>query len=293
MKLYHLCYNCSMKIERTINEILNEKPLSIEYIKTGLTNDNYHVITQNRNVVIRIPRIENHGLFNYVHEQKVLKMLEHTHLDTPLVYFNSKSGIKINEFIGNHDTFSPQYLERAAILIKTLHQQNLTSGIHFDLLKKFDDYKNRVANPIFDTSFAFDYLKHAAEISSNHILCHNDLVAGNLLFTDNKDYLIDYEYAMDNDPFFDIMSFITENDIQDVHLRAQFYDIYFGRPLTENDFQRLELFEVAHHTLWCEWAMMMFESSPLPIYQEIAQLKYRRLTELFTDPNITQLLYIK
>ena len=35
-------------------------------------------------------------------------------------------------------------------------------------------------------------------------------VDGNILFTKENVYLIDYEYAADNDPLFDVMSFLSE-----------------------------------------------------------------------------------
>ena len=44
-------------------------------------------------------------------------------------------------------------------------------------------------------------------------LCHNDLLEGNFLFTKDKLYLIDFEYAGYNDYYFDIASFISENDL--------------------------------------------------------------------------------
>lgn len=42
------------------------------------------------------------------------------------------------------------------------------------------------------------------------VLCHNDLNSGNLVFLNQKLYLIDFEYAMLNDKFFDIASFASE-----------------------------------------------------------------------------------
>jgi thiamine kinase-like enzyme len=52
-----------------------------------------------------------------------------------------------------------------------------------------------------------DYLKlQPTEL----VLCHNDLNCGNLIFLNRKLYLIDFEYAMLNDKFFDIASFASE-----------------------------------------------------------------------------------
>ena len=267
-----------MIVEKTIQKIFNEKPKSYEYIEHGLTNDNYIVtLSDDRKVVLRIPRKSNEGLFDYQHEAKVLKIVEPLNLEPKLLYYNKLTGVKCSEYIENTALYEAQYIERAASLIKTLHSHKLKSNKTFNIKETFNEYKSRIQKPLYDTSFAHHYIDDL--VIENTILCHNDLVQGNLLFSDDKDYLIDYEYAQDNDPFFDIMSFITENDIMDEALRKTFYDIYFDRDLTQQEKDKLKHFEIVHHVLWCEWAMMMYESHGDAIYKEIADLKYKRLME--------------
>lgn len=267
-----------MIVEKTIQKIFNEKPKSFEYIEHGLTNDNY-VVTLNdrRKVVLRIPRYENKGLFDYKHEAKVLEIIKPLNLEPKLLYYNKLTGVKCSEYIENSSLYQDQYIKRAAILIKKLHAKKLKSNETFNIKDTFNEYKSRIKKPLYDTSFAHHYIDDL--VIEETILCHNDLVQGNLLFTEDKDYLIDYEYAKDNDPFFDLMSFITENDIMDRELRQVFYDTYFERELTQHEKEKLKHFEIVHHVLWCEWAMMMVELHGDAIYKEIADLKYKRLIE--------------
>ena len=77
-----------------------------------------------------------------------------------------------------------------------------------------------------------------------------------------------------------MQSFITENDIMEEDLRQKFYDIYFERKITEEEALKLRHYEIVHHVLWCEWAMMMFELHMQDVYKEIATLKYKRLLEV-------------
>lgn len=266
-----------MNVIETIEKIFNEKPESYSYIETGLTNDNYIVRLKDKTVVLRIPRSANEGLFDYHHEDLVLNLVKNLALEPKLLYYNKDSGIKCSEYIENAETYETQYILRAAKLIKQLHDANLSSGDSFEIKKEFKLFQSRLKNPLFDTSFAHHYIDDL-EIKDLR-LCHNDLVKGNLLFTHNKDYLIDYEYAKDNDPYFDIMSFITENDIIDASVRMQFYMAYFGHEPSESMLNRLFHFEVVHHVLWCEWAMMMYDVHHEEVYKEIATLKYKRLNE--------------
>lgn len=267
-----------MKKETIINNIFNQPALSFTYIETGLTNDNYIVKLDNETIVLRVPREENKHLFDYSHEAKVLKLIEPLSLDTPLIYYNKDTGIKCNAFIENAQTFEPKYIKRAAKLIRTLHDASIISGKTFNIKEKLFLYHDNIKHPIYDVSVGFNYFDSIE--ATNLVLCHNDLVEGNLLFTESKDYLIDYEYAADNDPYFDIMSFLTENDIVDANLRNVFYIEYFGMMPSDAQLSKLKHYEVIHHTLWCTWAMSMYETFSEPIYKEIADLKYKRLLEV-------------
>lgn len=264
-----------MKKETIVQNIFHEEPQNFVYIESGLTNDNYIVTLNQRKVVLRIPRKENEGLFDYALESEILNKIKDLDLEPKLLYYNKITGVKCSEYIQNAKTFEPMYMKRAATLIKRLHESQISSGKTFDIKEKFNQFKNKIINPIFDTTFAHGYIDSL--VLENITLCHNDLVEGNLIFTDSKDYLIDYEYAADNDPLFDVMSFITENDIVDIDLRQEFYLEYFGSLPDATTQKRLDHFEIVHHVLWCEWAMMMYELYQKPIYHEIAALKYQRL----------------
>lgn len=278
-----------MKIQKTIRHILNEDALQIKHIDTGLTNDNYYVKTEHYDVVLRMPKPENHGLFDYVHEGHVLNLLYDSNLEPHLWYFDPTTGIKCANYVADASTFSIEYLNRAAKLMRSFHNLKLNSGKVFSIKEHFEMYRNRINNPCYDLNFVMEIMNEADAYShDNPILCHNDLVPGNFLFTDKHDYLIDFEYAMDNDPCSDVMSFITENDITDINLRNQFYHVYFGSLPDPTLQHKLDVFEMAHNALWCAWGLMMLESHQQDIYQEIADLKYLRLCEAYRKETPTK-----
>ncbi len=268
------------EIEFWLKKIADHPIERITYIETGLTNDNYLVDIGRKQIVIRIPKVGNELIFDYRVEAKVLNLIKPLKLEPNLYLFDPKTGVKITEYIPTTKHFAPQYIEEAADLIRKLHQSKQTIGIPFKLVEEFEKYRAATKQNFHDLSLATDYLYRADQYDDERILCHNDLVEGNFLFTPAQEhYLIDYEYARDNDPFFDLMSFITENDIQDLTLRDRFYRRYFGRTPTIEEYLKLRDFEAAHHVLWCQWGMMMHGMHGDKIYREIADLKYRRLTE--------------
>ena len=209
-------------------------------------------------------------------ENAVIELLKNEALDVETIYFDPNTGIKITKFVNNLQEFSectlPNKIEQTASLMKQLHDLQIQTNYNFDPIAKLEFYKSKVNH----CPYAFDVdelLIKIKELDSTPILCHNDWVSGNILFGD-KNYLIDYEYAADNDPLFDVMSFITENNIDDPKQRNTFYQAYFGKLPTPDMMNKLHLWEQFHNCLWCYWALMMYEEKKENIYLEIAEMKY-------------------
>ena len=271
-----------MKHTDIIQKTLSKSKISdIKYLEQGITNDNYFLLVDQKPCVIRIPKKGNDTLFDYAYEEKVLQMVAPLGIDVPLIYYNASTGIKVTEFINNAAHFESPYIERAADLIKTLHQSEIKTGRRYSIKAAFKKYQALVSEPLFDTRFAWHVLDEIENLEYEAILCHNDLVEGNFLFTDSHDYLIDYEYAKDNHPYFDIMSFITENDITDESERERFFQAYFGYSPNQKTRETLLLFERGLHVLWCEWGLAMYCVHQEQIYYDIAKLKYQRLKETY------------
>ncbi len=69
-------------------------------------------------------------------------------------------------------------------------------------------------------------------------------------YSQDKTYLIDYEYAANNDPLFDVMSFLSENQINDPALRERFYAVYFNE-MNDTVRKQLDIWENFQNLLWC------------------------------------------
>ena len=227
------------------------------YFKTSL--DNFRASTPYMGGILFLDYNEYCGKTDYELEYEILNKVKSINLDVDTLYYNVANGIQLTKYIEDADHFSTEYIEEASLLIKKLHEPKIHVGKQYDIEKMFKEYQDRNHEILFDTSFAHHYISKAKQLSKEqHVLCHNDLVEGNFLFTKDQSYLIDYEYAMDNHPYFDLMSFITENDIQNPQDRERIYKIYFGDDFEAIDYEALKIFEIAHHVLWCEWASFMY-----------------------------------
>ncbi len=255
--------------------------LTLTKTDLGLTNNIYISHLHGEKIAVRIPKEELKDSSAFSNEEKALSLVKSLNLDAEEIFYDSETRVRATKWIEGAQTYS-QCLDsnkviRVAALLKTLHNAKLSSGCEFDGLSLLLEYKNGIKNPLYDyPSFQF-ILDDFKSIKNPHVLCHNDIVDGNILLTPNQDYLIDYEYSKDNDPLFDIMSFFTENQITQDSLRSLFYQHYFDNPLTETQKDHLQKYEQFHNLLWCLWANYMYDLLKEPIYLEIAQDKYRAL----------------
>ncbi|QIK57361.1 phosphotransferase family protein [Erysipelothrix sp. HDW6A] len=266
-----------MKRKERLQQILNKEIICYRKIETGLTNDNYYVETADGECVVRCPKPENQVFFDYKHEAKVIQLLEPYKLDVPVYFYNENTGLKVTQYIHDVHTFELPYIEDAADLIKRLHHATIQSGKRYNIKEQYEQYHEHITKFIHDLSPYEHYIDDVVSVSSNWCLCHNDLVEGNFLFGSEGNYLIDYEYACDNDPCFDVMSFLTENNIMDTPNRNRFYKSYYGFIPEGKLLKKLDIFENGLNVLWCAWAQMMYSKYEESIYKEIADIKYSYL----------------
>lgn len=266
-------------LEKIIKEVFNCEDYEVKDYDKGLSNHNYLLTINGEKYIVRIPMEASNHLFNRANEAEVGKKCQDLDLET--IYFNTDTGIKITKFNEDVKDFEESDLNdeekviRVAKLLKKLHTKP-KADIDFNPIDKLITYRNHIKNPIIDLSKYDLIISKVNKLEFETVLCHNDVVSGNVLFSDSKDYLIDYEYAANNDPLFDVMSFLSENNITDLYLRARFYDVYFDE-FTKETYSQLTLWEAFHNILWCNWAMMMYENTNDDIYKKIANDKYEAL----------------
>jgi len=142
--------------------------------------------------------------------------------------------------------------------------------------KKKDDDLKRKNNELLPEDFEkrLIIIDDFKEFYEPDRLCHNDLVEGNFLFTKDKLYLIDFEYAGYNDYYFDIASFISENDLNYEEI-ITFLKAYFSDK--ECRYDKLDVFLQFCDLLWYTWAILLYEKRNEEVYNEIAQAKLHRL----------------
>ncbi len=266
-----------------IEKIINQQINKIERINLGLSNNDYNV---NDLFFVRIPknkkRPDYEPLQEYLIEEQIGKQF---HPSINNIYFDKESGIKVCNLISNFIVFDNQnivftHIRLIAHALKSLHSIKIDNVKAFNPIEKIKSYKK------YSSSSSLEYEEQILQAYSYYqndeqVLCHNDLVPGNILFIDKRIELIDYEYASLNDPFFDLASFISENNIKDPIAIRFFLEQYFKTPIRQEQYQKLNVFINLNNLLWYYWALMMHKIDNMDIYLQIAQEKKENLDNYF------------
>jgi len=91
--------------------------------------------------------------------------------------------------------------------------------------------------------------------------CHNDLLPGNILFSDDRVWLLDFEYAGMNDVFFDLGNLSVNSELgHDAEERV--LELYFGQ-VTKTSWARLQLMKMMSEFREGMWAVVQQAISSL------------------------------
>ncbi len=261
-----------------MNEITKcfDKEIEIKKIDVGLTNQNFKITTKDKEIYIA----KKYSKIVKNNEFLVKDLVKEFDAD---VYFISAE-LKITKFINfnpiNSENLNHKNIKKMAKLLRNFHDQKKQAKISFDAFETLKNYLN-IKKPFIEYK-NFDFLiKEAQKISQNrkHILCHNDLVFANFLDTPQKMYLIDWEYAGNNDPLFDVGSFLTENNIYDTKWKDVFLKAYFEDE--KIPYQEIEIWNNYQNLMFLGWSNLFYEKTKKQVYLDIAQMFITNLEKKF------------
>lgn len=208
----------------------NGKAATWRELKGGLTNRTYLVECADESFVLRLDaahtRVLNPGRFG---EIEIQKRAAAAGLAPELIFADADSGILLSRYVPGRswdasDLDDSKNLEALADLLHRVHDLP-ASGILFDPNSVAKRYAGNLKTHHGLHVFALRCEEIIAEIpmSGKSRCCHNDVVAANII-GDAALKLLDWEYACDNDPMFDLASLIgfhnLEDDRQSVLLNA-------------------------------------------------------------------------
>ena len=223
---------------------------AIEELKGGLTNRVYHIRSNDRECVLRLAaaghpvlrgisssvyKAEDHsGSFDLDRscELAILQTASDAGIAPAILYSNEDAGILITEYLHGRvwheaDLESVENIESLAALLRQVHALPACCS-PLDLTGIAEKYEEFLKARHGLHAFASNCVRIIRErlLHETVTCCHNDIVAENVIESGGLN-LIDWEYACDNDPMFDLASAIGFHNLDD-QTQQVFLSAYAG-----------------------------------------------------------------
>jgi thiamine kinase-like enzyme len=197
-------------------------------LQRGLTNRAWRVEKDGRKAILKIDEQPRSEPFNTRPGEARIQTIAASHGLAAQVLFVGEQ-VLLTEYVEGEvwkDTHleDRDNLERVARALRKLHALPLT-GRTFDSIVAARRYVARIDNRDKKLVEHCRKVIEAQRLPHNLCCCHNDLVAANILTAPDVMFL-DWEYACDNDPFFDLATLVEHHQLSG-DLALCLLDAYF------------------------------------------------------------------
>jgi thiamine kinase-like enzyme len=244
-----------MSSHETPESVLSQLPgwegASWRELEGCVTNSPYLVESGGRKAVLKIDAAPREAPFNSRHaEAKIQSLAAEAGLAARVLYVSDT--VLMTEYIEGI-VWSLDCLEEEANLdglaaaLKKLHSLPLTGRI-FDTMGAAREYARTIGETEAERVEECLRKIDAGPRPHNLCCCHNDLVVANIINTPETRFL-DWEYASDNDPFFDLATIVAHHKMTQEQ-SDYFLDAYFDGDGARWREQLLRQADVYEALLW-------------------------------------------
>jgi thiamine kinase-like enzyme len=238
----------------------------------GLTNVNHLVtVSQDRQdrYVLRIPGEGTSEYINRVDEEVAARSAAVAGVNAEVVFFDAADGLMVTRFIDGAATMSAERFRdldavaRAGQAFRRLHTSAAAFATDFRLFPMIDEYKALLASKGATLPDGYDDVQRQAERvraaleAAPAVLrpCHCDPLCENFLDTGKQMFIIDYEYAGNNDPMWDLGDLSVEGDF-DAEQDHALLQAYFDGDPPPDQHGRMIAYKALCDLLWTLWGVI-------------------------------------
>lgn len=255
-----------------LSEIFPDKDVSTaEIIQIGgLSNKNFRINFEGKSYVLRVPGPGSEGMVERCNEEFNAIEGWKMGVNPQIRYFNSKTGVKLADYIHNAETLNCATIQRhdnlrkIADIYKQIHGACVRLKNDFNVFKEIEKYDTLIAalgGQMYEGWKEFKPLVMELESRINNLgveicPCHNDAVPENFIKAeDGTIYLIDWEYSGMNDPMADFAALFIESDFSK-ETRSYFLTQYYDGEIPANTEEHILCYEILWDSLWAQWTVI-------------------------------------
>ena len=215
----------------------------VKRLEGGMSNYTYVVETRGKRYTYRVPGKYAEKFVDRVEEWDNIQEVNRLDLNNATSYVEIISGEKLAEYVDGtilSDTDVVSYNELSVAALKKLHNSDLKFK-DYNAFKRLDDYERYCREMGFTHPKEYIALRQKLEtMRQAHadvkmVPCHCDYQPTNLVFSGDKLYVLDWEFAGMNDPFYDIACYGNAGFDKALSL----LEAYVGHTPTREELQRL------------------------------------------------------
>ena len=278
------------------------EPRTVERLEGGLTNVNFKVTTPQRTAVVRLSSVDTDllAIDRAAEEVNSRRAAESGAAPAVLDYLPDEHALVIEWVDGvtltPADLADETTLVRAATVCRQLHAGPRFVG-DFDMFvvqRRYLDVVRargfRLPPRYLDLMPQVDRIAAALAVHrAPTVPCNNDLLAANFIDDGERLWIIDYEYAGNNDPCFELGNIWSESDLPPGHLEL-LVDSYYGTHLG-HQVARARLLALMARYGWTLWASIQAAQSTIDFdFWSWGMEKYVRAVDELDGPDFDLLL---
>jgi thiamine kinase-like enzyme len=281
---------------------LARMPRMIEELPGGLTNRNYKVTNGDGVFVARVSSAGGDLLaIDRDHEYRNSVTAAAAGVGAPVIEYSPQTGVLVIGYIQGRtltdaDVAAPGNITRIARACRRLHSGGRFCNDFnmFDIQARYLSVARargfRIPAGYEDLTTQFEAARTALAVrDEGTVPCNNDLLAANFIDDGDRIHLIDYEYAGNNDPCFELGNIWGECGLSLEGL-AELVTAYYGRPL-RSKIARARLLGLAGMYGWTLWGAIQSAASPIDFdFWSWAMQRFDRAVAGFTAPDFARLL---
>jgi thiamine kinase-like enzyme len=283
-------------------DCLRGRERRVEELTGGHTNKNIKVTTDDLCAVARITQ-ESTGILGIDREAERFNTLAaaESGVGAPVLEYVTDPPLLLIEYIESKtldldDLKSGEPLKRIADACRTLHAgpRFINDFNAFDLtrhyLRAIDERGIQLPPGYLDHLPDMDAIEKAFHaLSIQTVPCHNDLLAFNFLDDGEKIWIIDYEFAGNNDPLFEIGNIWSDNQLS-VEQLDQLMEAYDGR-IVPSRVARARLQGLMSKCVWTLYTVIQGSMSDIEFdFDAWGEEKWDRALAEFRGPDFGRLL---
>lgn len=237
------------EVKQLIETYLKEEIEVDSRLMGGMSNRTYVITKGGKKYTFRIPGKKAEVFVDRVDELSNLNKVDDLGITNHTVQLDTDNGYKLAEFVEGTPLHELEdlHLEDVAAALKKLHN----SEERFD--KNYAPFKRLAYYESLNDDLSDGYYEAKANFSTHKdylcklpkVMAHGDSQKSNFVIGD-KTYLLDWEFAGNNDFYYDIACFGNVN-FQDA---IDLLNVYLGRKPTDEEMNRLTLWRTFQCLQW-------------------------------------------